>query len=576
MLVLGICNDETASACLMRDGEVIAAVSEERFTRVKMHNTFPVLSIEYCLNSQGLSTHDLDAVAYAWAKGVPPNALITYVERSSELAQDEVASKVLRDRIFWENERNLPKIEEFRSWVGTTSFTSKTKILDFFHHEAHAASASLLSPFDSGLVVTADGRGDFESTTIWNFDRAGEHPLQQVFSASSLDSLGYFYGRITALLGFKPMRHEGKITGLAAFGDPKPARQLCRDMIEVVNGKLRAEPGENYLPFFEPLSEALVSKARNFRPEDLAAAAQAHLESMLVNLIQNQLSQSQKSAVNLMVAGGVFANVRVNQVLKELPEIEALFVQPQMGDGGLCLGAAALATEQLATSVSMSSNSKSKYLSTMYLGPTADFNFDLAKTTIPKENEVHSIEEAPKKLVRALMSKQVVGLIHGRMEFGPRALCNRSIIFGTSDVSANDWLNQRMNRTEFMPFAPVVRQEVANKAFEGFDPSDVTLRFMTSTVKVTKKFQEVCPAVVHVDGTARPQIVTKDSHNFIWQVLSLWEESTGEMSLINTSFNAHEQPIVCNLDDGLAALSAGTIDELWFIDGRVARVFYSN
>lgn len=572
MLVLGICNDETASACLMSNGEVVAAVSEERFTRVKMHNTFPILSIEYCLRSQGISAHDLDAVAYAWGKGVPPHALTTYVERASELAQDEVASKVLRDRIYWETERNLPKIEEFRSWVRESSFTNKTRILDFFHHEAHAASASFLSPFDSGIVVTADGRGDFESTTIWNFERYAEEALEQVFSATSLDSMGYFYGRITALLGFKPMRHEGKITGLAAFGDPEPARQFCRDMIDVVDGKLRSKPGENYLPFFAPLSEVLIDRARSFRPEDLAAAAQTHLESMLVSLIQNELSQSRKSPANLMVAGGVFANVRVNQVLKELPGVGALFVQPQMGDGGLCLGAAALATEQLSASVFLSSNSRSKFLSTMYLGPNADFEIDLTETAVPKD--VYPIEEAPKKLVNSLISKRVVGLIHGRMEFGPRALCNRTILFGTSDVSANDWLNQRMNRTEFMPFAPVARQEIANDAFEGFDSSDVTLRFMTATVKVTKKFQEVCPAVVHVDGTAHPQIVTKDSHKFIWEVLTLWEESTGEMSLINTSFNAHEQPIVCTLNDGLASLSAGTIDELWFVDDRLAKVFY--
>ena len=162
------------------------------------------------------------------------------------------------------------------------------------------------------------------------------------------------------------------------------------------------------------------------------------------------------------------------------------------------------------------------------------------------------------------------------MEFGPRALCNRSILYKTSDSQINDWLNKRLRREEFMPFAPVIREEVANNVIKEFDHLDVSLKFMTSTVNCTDSFALNSPATVHIDGTARPQIVSKTSNLFIWHVLKEWEGLSGELALVNTSFNAHEEPIICDETEGLNSLKNNCIDELWVIyeNNKIRR--YSN
>ena len=178
------------------------------------------------------------------------------------------------------------------------------------------------------------------------------------------------------------------------------------------------------------------------------------------------------------------------------------------------------------------------------------------KSKIIKNNLVNEITNQLKK-------SMVIGLVRGRMEFGPRALCKRSIIYKTSDNTINDWLNKRMSRTEFMPFAPVVREEVGKKAFIDFNPKDITLKFMTSTIKCSQEFIKKCPAVCHVDKTARPQIVSKKDDPFIWNLLKLWEKKSGELALVNTSFNTHEEPIICDNEDAFNALKRKVVDILY-------------
>ena len=155
------------------------------------------------------------------------------------------------------------------------------------------------------------------------------------------------------------------------------------------------------------------------------------------------------------------------------------------------------------------------------------------------------------------------------MEFGPRALCNRSIIYKTKDITINEWLNKRMKRTEFMPFAPFIRNEVAKKAFENYEENDHTFDFMTSTVKCNNVFKEKCPAVTHIDNTARPQVIYKKKDPFLWNLLKKWETKSSEMSLVNTSFNAHEEPIICNEIEAIKALKTKMIDILYIEDYRI-------
>ncbi|WP_320674085.1 carbamoyltransferase C-terminal domain-containing protein [Prochlorococcus sp. MIT 1341] len=558
MYTVGICNNETASACLFKNGVLVSAVSEERFSRKKLDNRFPKQSIDYVLGESGLTLNEVD-IAYAWYKGFEPKLLVNYLDRYDLLSSVE-AKSIYKERTEWDYKRDSQKILEVERWRIDNSLCSR--FYHYYHHEAHAASATLLSHFDEGVCLISDGRGDFESLTVWIFNRKAEkHPLKKIYSIPTSDSLGYFYGRITGLLGFSPMRHEGKITGLAAYGDPYKALPLMKEMIDFKDGRLLSNLGDLYIPYFKPYSNILMDRIKLFKKEDVAAAAQLHLETLVSDLLLYVFNKNNISPSNLMLAGGVFANVKVNQVIKELPITKNIFVQPQMGDGGLCLGASALAQHQKGLKV--------QPLSTMYLGPEIDtskfindFQKDYKLTISFQENCIQSI-------CADLLDHKLTGLIRGRMEFGPRALGHRSILFSTANKESNQLINERLNRTEFMPFAPVIREEVSSKAFLDFHERDISLKYMTSTINCRDSFSIESPAVVHIDQTARPQVVTKESNRFMWDLLLEWEKSSEEKCLINTSFNTHEEPIVCSHTDAIKALKENRVDVIYIDDYRV-------
>jgi carbamoyltransferase len=552
-LTLGICNDETSSACLIKDGEIVSAVSEERFTRKKLDNSFPYQSIQYVLEYGKCSIEDVE-VSYAWSKGFDLKLLETYLERYSICSDSE--KEIFHQRVNTDIDRDKSNLKEFFKWVSDNKIK---KVNHYYHHESHAASACLLSPYDSGVCLTADGRGDFESLVIWKFDRNNiEKPLEKIFSTTTIDSLGYFYGRITGLLGFSPMRHEGKITGLAAYGDPVIAMPLMQKMIFFDNGQIKSNLGDFYKPYFKPYSDVLIKEISNFKKEDIAAAAQKHLENLLCEVLDYQLRKNNIEETNLMLAGGVFGNVKATQKLKQMPQIKNVFVQPQMGDGGLCLGSATLSQHQNGIHV--------KPMKNVYLGPHVNLN-DIH--LLSNKFVIDECENIHQMMCNDLMDNKVVGIVRGRMEFGPRSLCHRSILYKTSDKSINDWINKRLNRTEFMPFAPVVRDEVAKKCFLDYTDDDVTLNFMTSTIDCTEEFVKKCPAVCHVDKTARPQIIKKNTNKFMWYLLKEWEKISGELGLVNTSFNAHEEPIICNIDQSLEALNNNRIDVVYIENYRI-------
>ncbi len=565
MITLGICNAETASACCFKDGELIAAASEERFSRVKMDESFPIRSIEYVLGEAGVNLTDIDQVAYAWGKGFQEELLPTYVARAVELAEeDKTALDIFSERIRIETERDEANKNEFKGWFDEHfPAPGQPPLITCFHHEAHAYSACLLSPYQRALVLTADARGDYESVTCWLYDTASESVIRKIYSSTSSDSPGFFYGRITGLLGFKPCRHEGKITGLAAHGDPKNAIGLMQGMIDFEDGELKAKLGDLYRPFYTNYSDALKNEISRYSREDIAAAAQQHLEDLLCKIVIHVCEKHEIKDIPLVCAGGIFGNVKANQTLKELPHIKQMFIQPQMGDGGLCLGAAAYAQHSAGLKISPMTH--------VYLGPSIDVDeINKQPSDVLQKITVEQPENTADELVEDLSSGKVVGLVRGRMEFGPRALCYRSILYKTSDQSCNKLLNERLHRTEFMPFAPVTTTELAEKAFIGFLESDITFNFMTSTVNCTDEFSSKCSAVTHIDGTARPHVIRKDSDPFMWDVVSQWFEKTGEYALINTSFNTHEEPIICTVDDALKILLNGTIDVLYVESQRVS------
>jgi carbamoyltransferase len=551
MLVLGITNNDLAGACLLRDGEIVAAASEERFTRVKEHRTWPELAIDFVLTEGGVSLADLDHVAYGWHAGFDAERhLMLYVERiTDEALRRPEGLPHVHKRIADELANDRAKRAEFDQFAKRHGLRDKVVLVD--HHESHGMGAFVCSPFDDALVVTCDGRGDFQSLTI-SFVSAGEERVLQ--RETSVDSLGYFYGRITRLLGFRPNRHEGKITGLAANGDPERLLPLMRRMIDVEDGRLRARCGDYYQPSYDTYSDVLLETIAAEPPADVAAAAQRHLENLIAGLVTTHIAGVPTS--NVCLGGGVFGNVKLNQRILECPGVDNIYVIPPMGDGGLPLHSAAV--------VAYRKGGHRYDAPSMALGPRATTDDDALAALLRSYPSLRftRTDDPQGTLLKALEDNRVIGLYRGRMEFGPRALGRRSIVYRTDDPSMNDWLNQRLKRTEFMPFAPITAEVHAASCYVGWRPDHAAARFMTLTYDCTPEFAESCPAVVHVDGTARPQVVHYEDDPFLHGVLLSWHDRTGQAALVNTSFNKHEEPIVGSPRDALDAVADGVVDLL--------------
>jgi len=558
MLVLGITNNDTAGACLVEDDRVVAAVSEERFTRVKDHKIWPAHSIEFVLQHAGHTIADVDHVVYGWSAGFNSDRhLLLYVDRIAEEARIHPQGLPhLRRRIATEMDNDRAKRLEFDDFVAAHGLQSRAVYID--HHDAHGLGAFVCSPFDDALVVTCDGRGDFQSLTISYYSATGQQVRQR---ETTIDSLGYFYGRITQLLGFVPNRHEGKVTGLAAHGDPERLLPLMRQMIDVEDGRLRARCGMYFQPSYQTYSDELISRIRQEKPADVAAAAQRHLEDVLTTLVAAHITQVPTSSVCL--AGGVFGNVKLNQRLLEVDGVDNVYVVPPMGDGGLPLHAAA-------GHVYRTTGLRPR-LPSMALGVDAALTGAELTDMLSDRSGLRMLDDVEtdiaKLMIAALRANQVIGVCRGRMEFGPRALGKRSIIYRGDDPTLNDWLNKKLKRTEFMPFAPMTPECLAEQCYVGWRPDHPAGLFMTITYDCTAEFRQLCPAVVHVDNTARPQIVRRDDDPFLHDLLLSWHASTGQPALVNTSFNRHEEPIIGTPREALAAIEDEIVD-LVVIDDR--------
>lgn len=542
--IIGWQNDLVASAALLIDGRLVGATEEERFTRVKQQEGFPSRSISWLLRAHGLRIDDIDEWPYGWFAGDnSPDLLPHLCRRIVAVADDPEAVNVMIDRLTSEHRKDLAI--RARGIAEAHRFGIPLERISYVeHHPAHAWSAFACSPFTSALVVTADGRGDRKSITVSTGDTQG---LMEHEWYSSIDSLGHLYSQVTHALGFTTNRHEGKVTGLAAHGDPTSAAEFLRTLVDWRDDRIMAHPGARFRPTDTDIPAVTLKMMRSFAPADLAAGVQKLTEELVCRLVETRICRYGQSHVAL--AGGLFANVQVNRRIRELPDVTGVFVQPNMGDAGLSLGSAAAAWHRRTGTVKIE-------LPHVYLGPDSS---EESPTETPC-----AIFETPEETigwtVEQLRIGTVVGLVRGRCEFGPRALGHRSILVRADDASINQELNKRLHRTEFMPFAPVIREEDAAQAFLGWRPEDKCAPFMTMAYECTPEFVARHPAVVHVDRTARPQVVERGTDPFLHELLTRYQRRTGQVALVNTSFNAHEEPIVGTLNDALRLLSAGGVD----------------
>jgi carbamoyltransferase len=603
MKVLGLSPlDKDSTVTLVEDGVITYAAGEERFTRVKLQSGFPWQSLQDALDRTGTSADELDAVVYPFftseeetrmfeknlanerefigqaedsrTSALIGDALKRVPARKSQvpglrdpnekmekgvaktlayrvLANDSVVSRNVakRESEKWgrqASEYHRKWQEELDSALDELNLRGKLKRIE--HHLSHAANAYYTSGFDDALIVTLDGYGSGLAGSV-STGRGGR--IERVHGLEYPHSLGTFYESVTSGLGFQPSRHEGKIVGLAAYGDPKVLRDVLLARFDQQPGSFRIFEANN-LYFARML-------ASQFPKIDVAAAYQHVLEQVATNYVAHHMKQT--GLKNLVLSGGVVANVKLNQRLKEIPGLAKIFIHPNMGDGGCGTGAALMEFEGNAV--------LNRPIADVYLGPdyTEDQIIEALQRAQLQFDKYTPIEP---KIAALIAGGSVVARFNGRMEYGPRALGNRSILYHAKEPEVNQWLNQRLGRTEFMPFAPATLSEKRHDCYLNVDGGEYTAQFMTLTFDCTEEMKKTSPAAVHVDGTARPQLVTETSNPSFHKILTEYHKLSGIPSVINTSFNMHEEPIVCSPDDAVRAFLQGNLDYLAIGDFLVA------
>jgi carbamoyltransferase len=432
-----------------------------------------------------------------------------------------------------------------------SEFDITANVRFFNHHYAHATSAYYTSPFRDALVVTMDGGGDGHSSHIYD---VRDGVFKKLITVDSYDSLGNFYAYITAICGFKAKRHEGKVTGLAAHGQP-----VYRDIIEAMITYQNGQPvNRGHVLFNSALDAIRNALPAKWNREDLAATIQVVAEDIARAYVAHWVAKTGHR--NVALAGGIFANVRINEEILRIPGVENIFVHPGMSDEGLAVGAA------LAYDGSLRRRAGKRYeplgLPDVYLGNEYSDKAiaeALREAGLETQHLPGRIESA---IAEQLAAGKVVARFAGRMEYGPRALGNRSILYQPGDPSVNDWLNTLLRRTEFMPFAPACLYETANQLFEEPEGGINTARFMTITFHCKPWMRERCGGVVHLDRTARPQLVRKQDNPSYYAIIDEYRKRTGVPVIINTSFNIHEEPIVRSPEDAIRAFVDSSLDYL--------------
>jgi carbamoyltransferase len=430
------------------------------------------------------------------------------------------------------------------------------------HHLCHAASAYYPSGFDCALVVTLDGLGDWYSARVMRGEGGRLDAIDEFYYEQM--PTGLHYEIITALLGFNPLRHAGKVTGLAAYGKENAACAAAFDAFFAEMWSRRGRANRSYEYFRRTREDVGLTALRELRKTEFGAFSREDIAYYIQKRTEDEVREFVRGyrrrfpeLTKICLAGGVFANVRVNQEVHRLG-FERVFVQPAMSDAGLCYGAALLECAR------QNGGKLQPYeLRDVYLGP--GYTNEFIASEIERHGLTAQFIEEPqigRAIAEEIAAKRVVAHFHGRMEFGPRALGNRSILYSAADPDVNRWLNDQLQRTEFMPFAPAVTAEHASDFFLDTAGAEHSAEFMTITFNCTERAQREIPAAVHVDGTARPQFVRRDRNPRFHAILDAYHQLTGTPVVINTSFNMHEEPIVATPADAIRSFQQGNLDVL--------------
>jgi len=555
LYILGIsCYYHDSAACVLKDGKVIAAVEEERFSRKKFDDEFPKNAIDYCMQEAGIKSKELDCVAF-YDKSVLKfeRLLDNFIAMAPKGLGSflDVIPKWLHKRI-WLKEEIKKHLDGF-----------KGKIIFPEHHLSHAAYSFFTSSFTQAAILTVDGVGEWTTTS---FGFAQDASIKLAHDLRWPHSLGMFYSAFTYYLGFKVNEGEYKLMGLSAYGEPKYYDLIIKELLDVkddgsfqLNMKYFAFPYDKVMinQKFQHLFGLQVRKEDsefNQQHFDIAASTQLVLEDILLKMVNYIYEKTHQK--NLCLGGGVALNgVANSRILKEGPFTQ-IFIPPSPGDAGSAVGCALYAYYSHFKKEWIPQKDEVNVSNNVYIGP--HYSNDEIKTFLDSKNIHYDFlerEELLKKTAKLIESQNVVGWYQGRMEWGPRALGNRSILADPRNPKMKDILNEKIkHRESFRPFAPSILEEYA---FEYFD-LEVTSPYMLLVANVKKP--DVIPAITHVDGTGRLQTVSKKSNHLYYDLISEFHKLTGVPVLVNTSMNVRGEPIVNTPEQAYAMLLKTEMD----------------
>lgn len=548
MNIIGLNHGEIdSSAALVADGKVVAGSAEERFNRQKKSKSFPHKSLQFCLRAKGLELSDCDCVAQAWNPGegwLKYNPIIS-------------AHRLRREDNFYSIPDHLFSFARRRSmdWVAMDfpAGSRLPKVYHVTHHRAHAANAFFLSPFDEAAILTCDFRGELESTT---WCRAKGNKIEVLGRQSMPNSLGMFYATFTELLGYRPDNDEWKVMALSAFDvDCRPAFKRLRGTYSLLpdggfeldqsyyKGAVLDQPD-----LYTHKLEKLLGGRRGQPGEEVtewhcvtAKAMQMAAEEIVTHMLRH-LHRTARSR-NLAASGGFFMNSVYNGKILEKTPFKRLYVSYAPGDLGNSIGAALYA----AHCIHHEKRSRAAPLS--YLGPEFS-EAEIERCLHRRKLRYERREDAERDIARLVADGHIVAVFAGRMEFGERALGNRSILADPRRGDIKDRINASIKyRESYRPFAPSVLFEKAHRYFEvapGFE-----CPYMEKVVPVRKRFRSALPAITHVDGSGRIHTVRKEHNPRYYRIISEFGKLTGFPVVLNTSFNINGEPIVASPDDAL-------------------------
>jgi len=555
MYTLGIsCYYHDSAAAVLKDGKVMAAVEEERFSRIKFDDGFPKLAIDWCLKEAGISAENIDFVAFYDKPvlkferlldnyiGVSPRGFFSFLD---------VIPKWIHKRLWVKDEIN----NHLKGFKGKIIFPD--------HHMSHAAHTFFTSPFDEAAILTVDGVGEWSTTT---FGIGKDTDVKLINDIRWPHSLGLFYSAFTYFLGFKVNEGEYKLMGLSSYGEPKYYDTILNELIDVKNdGSIHLNmkyfaftydkymTNQNFSDIFGISPRKHDEKAEQIH-YDIGASAQLVLEDILLKMVNHVYNKTRMK--NLCLGGGVALNGVANyRILKEGP-FENLHIPPSPGDAGSAIGCAQYLYHCHKKNKRIKQKDTERIVNNIYVGP--EYTNDDIKLFLEKNKIFYEFlerEQLLRNTANLISEGNIVGWFQGKMEWGPRALGNRSILADPRDAKMKDILNEKIkHRESFRPFAPSILDEHVSEYFD----TDITSPYMLLVAKIKKP--DKIPAVTHIDGTGRLQSVSKEVNPLYYDLINEFYKLTNVPVIINTSMNVMGEPIVNTLEQAYGMIIKTDMD----------------